>query len=176
MNGKSMTKCYLYIFKQMTKISKIYKRKCQTKIQNLQESKPCPWFFEYLGQMRNIKEPRVETKYDTRRPLCEEGFWRVPQSTGRLWNLTSYLKLWWGGTLIRLHRELNLWPLRLEAELTKVLVGTEERGMFVSELENVLFREKTRRCKKLEMEASSKRLEKEAQVTSQGRKIISLLG
>lgn len=64
----------------------------------------------------------------------------------------------------------------MEAELTKVLVGTEERGMFVSELENVLFREKTRRCKKLEMEASSKRLEKEAQVTSQGRKIISLLG
>ena len=41
-------------------------------------------------------------------------------------------------------------------------MGTEERGMFVSELENVLFREKTRRCKKLEMEASSKRLEKEA--------------
>lgn len=55
-------------------------------------------------------------------------------------------------------------------------MGTEERGMFVSELENVLFREKTRRCKKLEMEASSKRLEKEAQVTSQGRKIISFLG
>lgn len=49
--------------------------------------------------------------------------------------------------------------------------------MFVSELENVLFRERTRRCKKLEMEASSKRLEKGGSKSlNHGRKIISFLG
>lgn len=34
-------------------------------------------------------------------------------------------------------------------------MGIEDGGMFGSRLENVLFGEKTRRCKKLEMEASS---------------------
>lgn len=33
------------------------------------ESKPCPWLFEHHGQMKNIKEARVERRYDVRRSI-----------------------------------------------------------------------------------------------------------